>query len=176
MISDTSTTPAGRSKFPGYVIVMSLLVIFFIVILLFISRRKGKNKFSKDSFDDGNPAVKVSTESPVQQLSLFPHMYNLDIAREYIYQGKLSEAYREIEQVIVSVISERFEIRRGETFENIYAGLVRRYVPDELAKQTVSLLQDCQVAQFSPLIEGNQAMADYEMAKIILDKLQSSTT
>jgi hypothetical protein len=112
----------------------------------------------------------------VQQLSLFPHMYNLDIAREYIYQGKLSEAYREIEQVIVSVISERFEIRRGETFENIYAGLVRRYVPDELAKQTVSLLQDCQVAQFSPLIEGNQAMADYEMAKIILDKLQSSTT
>ena len=95
-------------------------------------------------------------------------MYNLDKAREHIHLSKLSEAYREIEQVIVSVISERYEISRGDTFDKIYAGLVRKYVSEDLAKQTVSLLQDCQVAQFSPLIGDEKALMDYERAQNIL--------
>lgn len=121
-------------------------------------------------------SAETTIEPPVQQLSLFPHIYKLDKAKEYIFHSMPSEAYKEIEQVIVSAISARYEIRRGETFDRIYAGLVRRYVPEDLAKQTVSLLQDCQVAQFSPLIEDNQVKADYERAEIILDKLQSPTT
>ena len=103
-------------------------------------------------------------------------MYNLDKAGEHIHLGKLSEAYREIEQVIVSVISERFGIRHGETFDKIYAGLVHKYISEELAKQTVSLLQDCQVAQFSPLIGDEKALMDFERAQNILERLQSKAT
>jgi hypothetical protein len=173
-ISDPVLTPANQTRIPGYVIVLSLLGVFILAVLFFLSGRKGKGKLAKDSPDKGKPVAEVSAEPPVQQLSLFPHVYKLDKAREFVYLSMPSEAYREIEQVIVSVISERYEVSRGETFDRIYAALVRRYVPEELAKQTVSLLQDCQVAQFSPLIEDNQAMADCERAQIILDKLQSS--
>jgi hypothetical protein len=123
----------------------------------------------------GKANTKDSAEPPVQQLKLFPHIYNLVKAKELIYLGKPSEAYREIEHVFVSVISERYDIRRGETFDHIYSGLVRRFIPEELAKQTVSLLQDCQVAQFSPLIQESQAISDYERAQLILDKLQHSS-
>ncbi len=175
-ISDPVSAPSGKNEFPGYVIVLFLLVMFILAILFFLTGRKGKKKYSKDSPDAGKSTAEISTEPPVQQLSLFPHIFNLGKAKEFVHLNMPAEAYREIEQVIVSVISERYEIRRGETFDHIYAGLIRRYVPEELAKQTVSLLQDCQVAQFSPLIEGNIAMADFERAQIILDKLQSSTT
>jgi hypothetical protein len=37
-------------------------------------------------------------------------------------------------------------------------------------------LQDCQVAQFSPLIDDKKALIDYDRAQIILDRLQSSFT
>ena len=121
-------------------------------------------------------ATEVSNEHQGQQLSLFPHIYNLDKAHEHIQLSKLSDAYREIEQVIVSVITERYEISRGDTFDKIYTGLIRKYVSEELAKQTVSLLQDCQLAQFSPLIGEEKAMMDYERAQDILHRLQTSAT
>ena len=170
------SAPANESDFPVYLILFSLLAIILLAVLFFTKRRRHSKKYGKGSPDMVKQAAEATTEPPVQQLSLFPHIYKLDKAKEYIFHSMPSEAYKEIEQVIVSAISARYEIRRGETFDRIYEGLVRRYVPEDLAKQTVSLLQDCQVAQFSPLIEDNQVKADYERAEIILDKLQSPTT
>lgn len=170
-------SPSGESKnFSWYVILISFLLIFVFVSIVFFNRRNRKKNFKNAS--SGNPlsVPEVSNDHQARQLSLFPHLYNLDKALEHIHLSKLSEAYREIEQVIVSVISERFGIRHGETFDKIYAGLVRKYISDDLAKQTVSLLQDCQVAQFSPLIGEEKALMDYERAQIILDRLQTSAT
>jgi len=171
--TDPVSAPAERKEFSWYIILLSLLLIFIIASLVFFNRSKRKRSFKKDSPVAALSAAEVSNEHQAQQLSLFPHMYNLDKAREHIHLSKLSEAYREIEQVIVSVISERYDISRGDSFDKIYAGLVRKYVSEDLAKQTVSLLQDCQVAQFSPLIGDEKALMDYERAQNILERLQS---
>jgi BatD DUF11 like domain len=172
--TDPASAPADSNASIWYLIPMSLLLIFSIAGLIFFSRRNRKKNFKKESPGDSLSAAEVSSEHQARQLSLFPHFYNLDKAQEYIYLNKLSDAYREIEQVIVSVISERYEISRSDTFEKLYAGLVRKYVSEELATETVALLQDCQVAQFSPLIGDEKALLDYERAKIILDRLQGS--
>jgi hypothetical protein len=172
--TDPVSAPADSNASIWYLIPISLLLIFSIAGLIFFSRRNRKKNFKKESSGDSLSAAEVSNEHQARQLSLFPHLYNLDKAREYIYLNKLSDAFREIEQVIVSVISERYEISRGDTFDKIYSGLVRKYIPEDLAKQTVSLLQDCQVAQFSPQIGDEKALMDYERAKIILDRLQTS--
>jgi hypothetical protein len=173
-VPDPVLAQAEGNKYSWYIIVLSLLLIFVTGLLVFFFRRNQKKNVKKDPSDADLFAKNLSNEQQVQQLSLFPHIYNLEKASEYIHLNKLSEAYREIEQVIISVILERYEIKRGETFDNIYAGLIRKYIPEELANQTVSLLQDCQVAQFSPLIDDKKALVDYGRAQTILDRLQST--
>ena len=163
------------NQLPWYVLAMSLIAIAGMGVYLFTKRKNRKSKERSDLPGSVNSEGSIFADTSVQQLSLFPHVYSLDKAGEYVYSSKPEAAYHEIEQVIVSVIAERYGISRGESLDNINSGLVRKYVSADLALKTVSLLQDCQVALFNPFIEDSQVIADYEKAKIILDRLQSTS-
>jgi hypothetical protein len=155
------------------------LIIAFLAGLLiyfFTRQKKQKRKMSGNQKADEISAGPIATEIPVQQLRLFPHVYTLDKAKEYLESGYTKAFYKETETVILSVLKEWYAIEVEAGLEKMEKQLTGKYLPADTVKSAMLILDECQMALYSPFLMEDKMRSDYEKARQVLDILQSPQT
>ena len=120
---------------------VGFLIVMGILIFLFAWRKKNKYKISEGQKGNIVSEESVVTETPVQQLRLFPHVYTLDKAKEYLDSGQTKAFYKETETVILSVLKERYAIETEAGREKMEKQLSAKFLPAETIRSAMEMLE-----------------------------------
>lgn len=165
---------SSRDSLPSNAVIFISIGLLLAIIGFFIWRKSREEKGEKDLAKSRTILPEKPAEPAVQQLSLFPHIYQLDEAEKFLLEGNPKAFYKETEQTIVSVLKERFDLERNAGREKIAGRLSEKNMPDETIRSLIAILDDCQMAIYSPFIVEEKMREDYEKAVIILKKLQEN--
>lgn len=165
---------AGINHLPWYLYLLAILI--FMGVLIFLFAWKKKRRYKNTEGQKGKPLSEepVVTEAAVQQLKLFPHIYTLDKAKEYLDNGQTKAFYKETETVILSVLKDRYAIEAGAGREKMEKQLSAKFLPAETVRSAMDMLEICQMALYAPFFVEDKIRFDYENALLLLAELQTA--
>jgi hypothetical protein len=175
-VNTTNLPDPGKVKIqqpPWYYILLFIVFLAGILIYFFTRQKTQKRKVRGNQKAGEISAESIAAEIPVQQLRLFPHVYTLDKAKEYLEGGHTKAFYKETEKVILSVLKEWYAIEVETGLEKMEKQLKGKYLPADTVKSTLAILDECQMALYSPFLMEDKMRADYENARQVLDILQT---
>jgi hypothetical protein len=173
-VREKGGSQAALKQLPWYVYLLVFLIVLGFLIFLFAWKKKHKYKISEAQKGNMVSEEPVVTETPVQQLRLFPHVYTLDNAKEYHDNGQTKAFYKEMETVILSVLKERYAIETGAGHEKMQKQLSAKFLPAETVRSAMDMLDICQMAIYAPFFVEDKTRFDYENAQLLLAELQTA--
>lgn len=165
---------ASINQLPWYFYLLAFLIVTGVLILLFAWKRKRTYKISEGQKNNLVAVESDIIETPVQQLRLFPHVYTLDKAKEYLDSGQTKAFYKETETVILFVLKERYAIETEIGREKMEKQLSAKFLPAETVRSAMEMLEICQMALYAPFFVEDKIRFDYENAQLLLAELQTA--
>lgn len=161
-LGDTVLTPKGNYFFGtiGYTLWYIIPLILFIVLVLY---------FRRQAVENANVA-KVKTKKANKVAAK-----RMKLAGKLLVENKKNEFYDEVLKALWGYISDKLNIPVSQlSKDNIEAELVKYGVADELIKEFISALNECEFARYAPGNESEAMDKVYSAAIDVISKMENS--
>lgn len=96
----------------------------------------------------------------------------LKVAKTYMESGNNAEFYKEVSRALLGYASDKLQIPQAElTKENVANKLRERKCSEETSEQFKEVVEDCELAQYSPMM-NEEVAGTYDRAVELISKLQ----